>query len=599
MGRGPAAEGMVSESEIRRILVLRSGNLPFASRVIRHLRACFGGAEITMMLPVHHAEFFRGGARPDHLYLYDKPHDGALTSAWKIVSELRPRRYDLLVILAPDGMSLARLRSEILLSLLLRAKRRVVIGERLELMALSLSGQIAVCAGWAVSLMALAIAIPATRAVLAIYKPSSERLTSRRRPGHRGARRIAILVPILPDLSHTFVYREVLGMRQNGGAFSLIALERGDPSIIHPEAQALLETAIFPPDLSAVRYLLTYLYFLISGPRRLARLIQLYLPGSHGDALLFLRVEQYQNVCHPMRALALARLLKRLNITHIHAHGSTYPATRAMASSVLLDASFSFSTFVDFDYGTDFKMLHEKVGLAEFVITTTHFCVDRLLSLTSEEYKSKIHTVYLSIDPDYGKDVLPPSSDAATTVLSVSRLVEKKGVEYLLRACAILKERGEAFRCLVVGDGPEKETLRAMVKRLRLNGNVELTGPMSNEKVRGLMNQGGILVAPSIYVGDGERDGIPTVLVEAMACGMAVVSTCVSGIPELVVNEHNGLLVPERDEVALADAMRRLLRDSQLRESLGRRGRQRVLSDFNIRDSSRRLWSLIERASQS
>jgi len=181
----------------------------------------------------------------------------------------------------------------------------------------------------------------------------------------------------------------------------------------------------------------------------------------------------------------------------------------------------------------------------------------------------------------------------------VSRLVEKKGLAYLLRACAILKERGEPFRCLIVGDGPERDTLQTMVEQLRLNGNVELTGPMSNESVRGLMSPDSILVAPSIYGSDGERDGIPTVLVEAMACGMAVVSTCVSGIPELVVNEYNGLLVPERDEVALAGAMQRLLRDSQLRESLGRRGRQRVLSDFNIRDSSRRLWSLIQRASQS
>ena len=599
MGRGPAGGELIPKGEIRRILVFRSGNLPFASQVIRHLRACFEGAEITMVLPVHHAEFFRGGARPDHLCLYDKPHDGALASTWRIVSELRSRRYDLLVILAPGGMTLARLRSEILLSIFLRARRRVVIGERLELIALSLSRQLAVCADWAVSLMALAIAVPATRAILAIYTPSPGSPAPLRRPRRNGAGRIAVLVPILPDLSHTFVYREVLGMRQNGGAFALIALEKGDPSIVHPEAQALLRTAIFPPDLSAARYLLSYLQFLIRSPRRMARLIQLYLPGSHGDALLFLRVDQYQNVCHPMRALALAKRLKRLNITHIHAHGSTYPATRAMASSILLDGTFSFSTFVDFDYETDFKMLHEKVRLAEFVITTTHYCVDRLLSLTSEDYKSKIHTVYLSIDPDYGKDVRPPLADATPTVLSVSRLVEKKGLAYLLRACAILKERGEPFRCLIVGDGPERDTLQTMVEQLRLNGNVELTGPMSNESVRGLMSPDSILVAPSIYGSDGERDGIPTVLVEAMACGMAVVSTCVSGIPELVVNEYNGLLVPERDEVALAGAMQRLLRDSQLRESLGRRGRQRVLSDFNIRDSSRRLWSLIQRASQS
>jgi glycosyltransferase involved in cell wall biosynthesis len=326
----------------------------------------------------------------------------------------------------------------------------------------------------------------------------------------------------------------------------------------------------------------------------MAALIRLYLPACGDDPLLFLRLEQYQNVCHPMRALALATLLKRLRITHVHAHGSTYPATRAMIASALLDVSFSFSTFVDFDYDSDFKLLDEKVERAEFVVATTRFCVDRLVALTAETYRSKIHTVYLSIDPDYGREGLAPAP--VPTILSVCRFVKKKGLDYLLRACAVLRERGLSIHCLLVGDGPEKDRLVALAEALDLAGLVEFTGPVSNATVRELMTRADLLVAPSVYAGDGERDGIPTVLLEAMTYAIPVISTPVSGIPELVVHEQNGLLVPERDEVALADAMERLLRDPTLRASLGRRGRERVLADFNIRDSSRRLWSLIDRA---
>ncbi len=622
---------------IDRILMFRPADLSFASRAIRHLRSRFEGAEITMLLPSHQVEFLRDGAEPDRVCTYDRARDGALRAFLGVVTGLRKRRYDLVVVPAPDGNDLGDLRGALFLALLLRLGPQAVIDDRLELTRLSLRRRLALLIDWALSLPLLAVATAATRAILALFPaPSKHSLSPHGRvtpspqpsPIGRGSRestgsrpedplspgggegkgeggrgkgegvRVAVLVPVLPDLSHTFVYREVLGMKENGGHFSLIALERGDPSIIHPEAGALLESARFAPRLSAIGYLAHYLYFLFTSPRRMASLIRLYLPNSGNDPLLFLRLGRDRNICHPMRALSLARLLKRLRITHIHAHGSTYPATRAMVSSVLLDATFSFSTFVDFDYESDFKLLGDKVRQAEFVVATTRFCVDRLVALTAEKYRSKIHTIHLGIDPDYGREDRAPAPDGAPTILSVCRFVEKKGLDYLLRACAILRQKGASFRCLLVGDGPERDRLVTLAEKLELAGLVEFTGPVSNATVRDLMTRGDLLVAPSVYAGDGERDGIPTVLLEAMAYAIPVISTRVSGIPELVAHEQNGLLVKERDEVALADAMQRLLREPQLRASLGRRGRERVLADFDIRHSSRRLWALIDRASR-
>ncbi|HLC21309.1 MAG TPA: glycosyltransferase, partial [Candidatus Methylomirabilis sp.] len=203
----------------------------------------------------------------------------------------------------------------------------------------------------------------------------------------------------------------------------------------------------------------------------------------------------------------------------------------------------------------------------------------------------------LGIDPAYGTSRNLRGYSSTPLILGIGRLVEKKGFRYLLGAAELLKKRGVSFRCILIGEGPERARLGALSEHLNLDGIVEFAGALSNDRVREYLAPPNLLVAPSVYASDGERDGIPTVLVEAMACGVPVVSTRVSGIPELISNKENGLLVPDRDEVALADAIGRLLTDAALRDRLTEEGRKTVYSRFDIHQSSRKLWSLIEAAS--
>jgi glycosyltransferase involved in cell wall biosynthesis len=171
--------------------------------------------------------------------------------------------------------------------------------------------------------------------------------------------------------------------------------------------------------------------------------------------------------------------------------------------------------------------------------------------------------------------------------------VEKKGLDVLLRASAILKKRNLPFQCLLIGDGPEMGRLQSLVAELNLEGEVRFTGAISTDGVRSFLVPNNVIVVPSVYARDGERDGIPTVLVEALACGVPAVASAISGIPELIDDGESGLLVPERDAERLASAIEAVLTNPDLRARFGPNGRRKVLRDFDVRVNALRLWRMI------
>ncbi len=597
---------MISHSRERgigkRVLVIRSANVHQTGRALQRIKGRFPDARVTLLLSAYHQEYFSDNPLIDTLRIYDTSKDGVWRTAITLIKELRKQRFDLLVILSPASPKIAHLYSIILFSLFISAEQRIMLDGEDHETGVFFTYKLKAIIDSAIFLIGTAIARVGTGILLAILRrfKRESRCDGRSDSKHAGEkqRRIGVLIPVLPDLSHTFVYREILGMRKHGADFVPIILEEGDSSPLHPEAKELLDIAIPVPRISLGLHVLYYLYFLTRSPLRLAKLIHLYLPHCRGDTFLFLRFAHYQNVYHPMRAFALARLIKKLKISHLHAYGSTYPATRAMASALLLDITYSFSTFVDFEYETDFRMFSEKMEGAEFVVAITRYCVSRILATTSLDLRRKIHTIYLGIDPAYGKNRNLRGYSSTPVILGIGRLVEKKGFRYLLGAAAILKQRGVSVRCALIGEGPERAKLEALAGNLGLGGSVQFMGAMPNDRVRDYLKPPNLLAAPSVYASDGERDGIPTVLLEAMTCGVPVVSTLVSGIPELISNEENGLLVPGRDEVALADAIGRLLTDAKLRDRLTEGGRHTVSSKFDIHQSSHQLWSLIEAASR-
>ncbi len=578
-----------------KILVFRSSNVYQTARALDYLRAKCPAAEITLFSPPQQMEYLSGHSHIDRLRIYDNAKRGAWKGAVGLILELRKERFDEVVVLCPAPFKVSHLSEVILFSLFIPAERRMLIDGRLREADLSLVQQTRAVIDSMIVVLLSVIAKLGTHLLLALLPPPDEGDGALRRSGKPA--RVAILVPVLPDISHTFVYREVLAMQQHGAGFDVIALEEGDYGVLHPEAKELLKTARFVPKVSFSRYLLYYLSYLLCSPRRMAQLIQSYLPYSQGDKLFFLRFEHFHSFLHPMQSLSLARLLKQRGIGYIHAYGATYPATRAMAAASLLRVPFSVSTFVDFDRTSEFRMIVEKLNKARFVVATTDYCTSRLIAMTTEAFRHKIHTILLGIDPDYGINRMQHPVQAGPVIVSVGRFVEKKGFDYLLKSVALLKQRGLCPKCIIIGDGPERPRLHAMVKALDLGDCVTFTGALPNDEVLEYFGSENILVAPSIYARDGERDGIPTVLMEALLCDMPVVSTWISGIPELIENGLNGILVPPRDEGALAEAIQELLEHPGLRKEYGYRGREKVRAVFNVRHSSLKLWSLIKRNS--
>jgi glycosyltransferase involved in cell wall biosynthesis len=213
------------------------------------------------------------------------------------------------------------------------------------------------------------------------------------------------------------------------------------------------------------------------------------------------------------------------------------------------------------------------------------------IALAGDEPK---HVVLAGNEP---KHVVLAGNEPEHVVLGVGRFVEKKGFRYLVDACATLKQRGLRFRCVLVGEkGDELEAIRAQIKEHGLSEQIELCGPVTHAQLRATYARASVFVLPCLVAADGDRDGIPNVLAEAMAMGLPVVTTAISGIPELVDASKDGLVVPERDAAALADALERILTDAPLRAALGAAARAKVCRMFDSRETTRELKALFDQA---
>jgi glycosyltransferase involved in cell wall biosynthesis len=577
----------------QRLLLFRSAGRGQTRRALAHLRHRYPGSEISVLAPESESEGFREHAAVAWIHAYSTR--GALwREGCRLLRELRAQRFDHIVLPAHGSSPAAYWHLFIILAWALRARNRSVLGSDLELRPLPRGSVVRAVVDLGLFLLGVPLARAGTRLtlVLARWLPEPQ---SGARSGTGG---IAILLPILPDLSHTFVYREVLELlAQTDGArrTEIVALEEGSHVPLHEEARALLARATFVPSPSLSRYLGWYLAYLVRRPARMAALLKLYQAESDGDPYLFLRLTSFHGL-HPSRGLAVARLLEGKGVSHIHSYGADYPTTRALVASRLLGVPFSMSTFVDFEQQSAFKCLAQKVREARFVVCCTRYCRTRLLAMTTADNASKVHVIHHGLPAHYApaRPSAASSDSGVVGVFAACRLVGKKGLDDLIRACALLKAQGDAVRCLIIGEGEEEAHLRTLVSRLGLLADIRFHDAVSNDQIWKIVGPEDLCIVPSVYRDDGERDGVPVILMEALLHGHAVVSTCVSGIPELITDGTHGILVPERDPGTLAAAIRRLLNDPALRRRLASNGAARVRTDFNVAEKADQLRCLLQ-----
>jgi colanic acid/amylovoran biosynthesis glycosyltransferase len=247
---------------------------------------------------------------------------------------------------------------------------------------------------------------------------------------------------------------------------------------------------------------------------------------------------------------------------------------------------------------TYLRGLKEKLDNADFIITNTEYNASYIKSLIGAKAVDKLHVIYNGLRLGQFSHQQQEKTSPIPRILAVARLIEQKGLIYLLKACRILRDRGHSFTCEIIG-GPESPLfmnyyveLKKLHMRLQLDDCVLFLGTQRFEQVLEKYREADIFILPSVIAEDGSRDITPNVLIEAMALKLSVVSTTVTGIPEIVENHVSGILVPPNDENALADAIIKLIHDPNLRKEMGENARKRIEERFDVNKNIRRYLQL-------
>lgn len=399
---------------------------------------------------------------------------------------------------------------------------------------------------------------------------------------------LAYLGRILPSLSETFVVREVAALVRLGLAVRLFSLQQPEDPAMHPEIRDLKLplTTLWVPHRR--EFWQAHFHYLRRRP-------QAYRRGLR-DLVLTTRLrgrERRRGLFIFLVAPYAAWCLERQGVRHLHAHFANTAASVALGAATLAGIPWSFMAHA-YDVFVDTLLLDLKLSRAAFAATCSHFHVRYLREHFPAARQARLEVIRYGLDPALFPYQLPRRQEPPS-ILGVGRLVATKGFHTLIEALAHLRRQGLRPRCRIIGDGPERQRLAAQVQNLGLTGQVELLGRQLPAAVKAAYEQADILVMPSC-VKNNDRDGMPNVLLEAMALGVPVISTYVSGIPELVRQEETGLLVPPEDPLALAHAIARLLQDQELAARLSLQARRLVETEFNIYRSAARLRELFAAA---
>ena len=333
-----------------------------------------------------------------------------------------------------------------------------------------------------------------------------------------------------------------------------------------------------------------------------------YLPDSNNlrfKVLTRLAAKRFSHIWSPKQdprdkhrfyeAVHLGPLLQKEGITALHAHFAGMATRTAWWVKRLFGIPYSFTGHANdiFVEKPDQRLpLGQLIQDAEFVATETEFSTQYLQSKFPES-AAKIHRVYngLNLDPFR----LADPGRGSLEMIAIGRLIPKKGFAVLVQACNMLVARGLQLRCRIVGAGPEHVPLRQLIDQFALGKFVELTGPKAQPEIVELLAQSNLFVFPAVEDGTGDRDNLPTVIIEAMASGLPVVATGLGGIGEIVTHQTNGLIVPEGDADALADAIAFLAEHADLRKRYGQNGLSVVKEKFRAETTVKGLIELFHR----
>jgi glycosyltransferase involved in cell wall biosynthesis len=386
-------------------------------------------------------------------------------------------------------------------------------------------------------------------------------------PEERGVD-LAVLVHEFPKLSETFVLHDLLALEQAGVRLRIFSLRRPEAPVTHDAVRALRAEVHYLPEIDGRRRRLAI--------RATRTLLALRNPKTFMRGMAAVYASPDYSKLRVNQALLLAGQLEAIGAPPLYIHFAHRPATVGRFASLLLGNHFAISAHAVDVWTPSAKELRAKVRDARVVLC----CYEE-----SRAYLARLGRGSTPVELVYHgvavPEAVPSHDDGDPVVLAVGRLVPKKGYPTLIEAAGLLRERGIEASFRIAGDGPEWPSLQRLVNERGLGDTVHFLGPLTDTEIGREYERATVFSLACQEMPDGNRDGIPNTVVEAMARGLAVASTTLPSVAEAVEDGVHGLLVPQRDAAALAAALERLLGDRALRESMGAAGRRRVEERFD------------------
>jgi colanic acid/amylovoran biosynthesis glycosyltransferase len=402
-----------------------------------------------------------------------------------------------------------------------------------------------------------------------------------------GEQTVAYLLQVFPKYSETFIVNEVLEHQNQGRPVRVLSLRLPREGRFHGCLRDLEDAAEYitesfwenPTKIREAAW-----SALKHGASSMARVGRIW--GSRD--VLFRDVWQ---------ALLVRRWASRRKVRHLHCHFGGFAATVAALSRMMGGPSFSVTLHAHeiFRDNVNQRHLRRIIDLSAFCVTVSQFNAHHLVDQLGAD-PAKVRVLYNGIPFD--RFAFREGPREPGTILAVGRLIEKKGFVYLIRACKALADKGLLHRCDIVGEGREEGSLKSEIKKLGLGDRVQLAGAWPQERVADALSRYSAFALPCIRATDGNMDALPTVLLEAMASGCPIVSTRLSGIPEIVDDGRSGLLVEPNDDNALATALEVVLSDTARATAMSLEGRRRAEELFDVRKSVATLSDWQHRASE-
>lgn len=389
---------------------------------------------------------------------------------------------------------------------------------------------------------------------------------------------LCVVLKGYPRISETFISNEILLLESQGFNVHIISMRRPREAFTHASVNRIKARVDYLPS-TILGHLGPLLYH--NGLLALQHPLT-YFRAVQKAAVRWMRTRKSATLKHLLQAGYLVnKLLPGSHIVHFQAHFAHSPTSVAMFSSMLSGVPFSFFAHAKDIYTSDREQLREKIDKARFVVTCTKYNRDYLLDLAGNS-PTPVFCVYHGINLDYfsPQTALKPCKPPYH-LLTVARMTEKKGLDTVYHALAILEKKGILFTHSLIGKGDDHDAVVKLIKQLDLEDSTTLCGTLTHEDVIEYYKTCDLFVLGCRIARNGDRDGIPNVMAESMAMKLPVVATDVSGIPEFLEDNISGKMVPSENPEALADAMQVLLEDETLRNAVTDTARKRIVEKFD------------------